>query len=65
MIPHGDPSWYQEWHSPYYNDAHRRWRAAIRAFVDKEIMPFVHEWDEKKAMPMELCVASKRICVCA
>lgn len=20
LVPYGDPSWYSEWHSPYYND---------------------------------------------
>lgn len=54
MIPYGDPSWYQEWHSPYFNDSHRRFRAAMRAFVEKEIMPNCHAWDEAKAIPREV-----------
>ncbi|KAG0005759.1 hypothetical protein BGZ80_005888 [Entomortierella chlamydospora] len=54
MIPFGDPSWYQQWGSPYYKESHRRLRRAMRAFVDKEIMPFVHEWDEAKQVPMSL-----------
>ncbi|KAG0030499.1 hypothetical protein BGZ82_007406 [Podila clonocystis] len=54
MIPFGDPSWYQDWDSPYYKDSHRRLRRAVRAFVDTEIMPFVHEWDEAKQVPMFL-----------
>lgn len=37
---------YQGWNSPYYNKSHRAFRAAVRAFVDKEITPFVHQWDE-------------------
>lgn len=51
MVPYGDPTWYQDWKSPYYNDSHRKWRAAIREFVETQIMPFCHEWDEKKAVP--------------
>ncbi|KAF9585682.1 hypothetical protein BGW38_001235 [Lunasporangiospora selenospora] len=54
MIPFGDPSWYQDWDSPYYKDSHRRLRRALRTFVDTEIMPFVHEWDEAKQVPMFL-----------
>ncbi|KAF9426462.1 hypothetical protein BGZ94_006489 [Podila epigama] len=54
MIPFGDPSWYQDWDSPYYKDSHRRLRRVIRTFVDTEIMPFVHEWDEAKKVPMFL-----------
>jgi alkylation response protein AidB-like acyl-CoA dehydrogenase len=42
------------WHtlaSPYYNDTHRALRRAVRAFVDKEITPYCHEWDEAKQLP--------------
>jgi alkylation response protein AidB-like acyl-CoA dehydrogenase len=42
--------------SPYYNDSHRKWRAAVRAFVDKEVAPFAHEWDENKKVPREMWV---------
>jgi alkylation response protein AidB-like acyl-CoA dehydrogenase/predicted heme/steroid binding protein len=56
LIPFGDPSWYQGWDSPYYKDSHRRLRARMRAFVDKEIMPYVHEWDEAKQIPRNLFI---------
>ena len=53
-IPFGDPSWYQvinkdskkAFNSPYYNESHRKLRRFMRSFVDKELMPFCHEWDE-------------------
>jgi len=45
---------YQEWNSPYYKDTHRKFRAAIREFVAREIEPNAHEWDENKAIPREL-----------
>ncbi|KAF9136238.1 hypothetical protein BGW39_003683 [Mortierella sp. 14UC] len=54
MVPFGDPSWYQQWGSPYYKESHRRLRRFMRAFVDTEIMPYVHEWDEAKQVPMSL-----------
>eukprot|EP00742_Colponemidia_sp_Colp-10_P000836 GILJ01000906.1.p1 GENE.GILJ01000906.1~~GILJ01000906.1.p1 ORF type:complete len:550 (-),score=77.59 GILJ01000906.1:98-1747(-) len=54
QIPYGDPSWYQDWNSPYYNESHRRFRAAMRQFVETEIMPFCHEWDEARAIPKEV-----------
>jgi alkylation response protein AidB-like acyl-CoA dehydrogenase len=54
MIPYGDPNWYQDWHSPYYNDTHRALRAKIRKFVDDEITPNCHEWDEAKTFPPDL-----------
>ncbi|ORX77514.1 acyl-CoA dehydrogenase NM domain-like protein [Basidiobolus meristosporus CBS 931.73] len=55
LIPFGDPSWYYA-PSPYYNDSHKRLRAALRKFVDSEIMPFTHEWDEAKKIPQELFI---------
>ena len=54
LVPHADPSWYQAWHSPYYHDSHRRFRAAMREFVEREMMPHCHEWDEAKQLPREL-----------
>lgn len=54
LVPYGDPTWYQGWESPYFTESHRKFRAALREFVNKEIMPFCHEWDEQKKMPREL-----------
>ena len=54
LIPHGDPTWYQGWHSPYYNITHVNLRNNIRVWVEKHIMPFCHEWDEKKEIPKEI-----------
>ncbi|OZJ04561.1 hypothetical protein BZG36_02702 [Bifiguratus adelaidae] len=60
MIPFGDPMWYQDWYSPYYNDTHRAVRKHIREFVDKEIMPYCHEWDEAKKVPPEVFVKAAK-----
>lgn len=54
MVPFGDPAWYQDWYSPYYTDSHRRFRLALREFVQKEIMPNCFAWDEAKKVPREL-----------
>jgi len=54
LVPYGDPNWYQDWASPYYNESHRRFRTAIREFVEKNITPFCHQWDEQKSIPKEL-----------
>ena len=53
-VPFGDPSWYQGWESPFYNDSHKRFAMGMREFVEREIMPFCHEWDEAKEIPKEL-----------
>jgi len=51
LIPFGDPSWYQGYHSPYYNETHAALRAEVREWVESEIEPYVTEWDESKKVP--------------
>ncbi|KAI8906269.1 acyl-CoA dehydrogenase/oxidase [Gorgonomyces haynaldii] len=53
-IPFGDPYWYQDWQSPYYKKSHRMLRAYMRDFVEREMMPYCHEWDEAKQLPKSL-----------
>lgn len=40
--------------SPHLTESHEAWRRTVRAFVDKEIAPFVNEWDEAEGFPREL-----------
>ena len=47
-MPYGDPSWYQAYHSPYYNESHKALRAEVRQWVEEKVEPNVHEWDMKK-----------------
>lgn len=54
MVPFGDPMWYQDWYSPYYNDSHRKVRQAVRDFVERDIMPYTFEWDEAKELPRDI-----------
>jgi len=49
-----EPAWYQGFASPYYNDSHRSFRLKVRNFVNKELIPFVHKWDEAGTYPAEL-----------
>ncbi|KAJ3339248.1 hypothetical protein HDU93_008456 [Gonapodya sp. JEL0774] len=68
MVPFADPMWYQDYWSPYYNDSHRKVRAATRTFVEKELMPYVHEWDEAKKIPKEVylkCAQAGLLGACA
>jgi len=53
-IPFAEPYWYRTFASPYYNDSHRAFRAKVREFIDKEITPYCHEWDEAGTYPKEL-----------
>jgi acyl-CoA dehydrogenase len=40
--------------SPFYSPEHEAFRSTVRRFVDKEIAPFVDEWDEAGGFPREL-----------
>eukprot|EP01117_Protostelium_nocturnum_P013518 TRINITY_DN5050_c0_g1_i1.p1 TRINITY_DN5050_c0_g1~~TRINITY_DN5050_c0_g1_i1.p1 ORF type:complete len:563 (-),score=249.06 TRINITY_DN5050_c0_g1_i1:118-1806(-) len=57
-VPFGDPMWYQGASSTYYNDSHIRFRASVREFVEKNIIPFCHKWDEEKYFPKEIYKAA-------
>jgi len=38
-VPLGEPSWYQNLNTPYYNASHIAWRAKLRDFFEKEVEP--------------------------
>jgi hypothetical protein len=42
--PFGDPSWYQRWHTPYYNESHVRLRDEVREWLSSEVEPNCFEW---------------------
>lgn len=46
---------------PFYTEDHHAWRATLRAFVDKEIMPFVDEWDEAGEFPRDLYTKAAQV----
>lgn len=52
--PWAEPYWYTGLNSPYYKDTHREFRARVRAFVEKEILPYIDEWEEAGDYPPEL-----------
>ncbi|KAM0475882.1 hypothetical protein ACHAPX_006762 [Trichoderma viride] len=54
QIPFADPSWYQNYHSPYFNETHAALRAELRQWIETEIEPHVTEWDEAKRVPEEI-----------
>eukprot|EP00919_Chromeraceae_sp_WS-2016_P078388 GHVR01185692.1.p1 GENE.GHVR01185692.1~~GHVR01185692.1.p1 ORF type:complete len:420 (+),score=145.26 GHVR01185692.1:6-1265(+) len=53
QLPYGEPSWYQGYKSPYYNDTHKAIRRSTRQWVDENIMPFVDIWDRTRKIPTE------------
>jgi acyl-CoA dehydrogenase len=40
--------------SPFYGPEHEAFRETIRRFVEREISPFVDQWDEEESFPREL-----------
>lgn len=54
IVPYADPSWYQTYHSPYYNETHVALREEVRQWVEDKLMPYVTEWDEAKSVPDEI-----------
>lgn len=54
LVPFADPAWYSmpAHLSPFYDESHRRVRAAMREWVRTEIEPHVDEWDD----PSKMCV---------
>jgi hypothetical protein len=38
-IPYAEPSWYQQFHSPFYKPTHVAFRQKVRGFVDEHIAP--------------------------
>nr|POE77786.1 acyl-coa dehydrogenase apdg [Quercus suber] len=51
LVPYADPSWYQGYHTPYFNETHAALRDEVRQWMEDEIIPNVTEWDEAKKVP--------------
>lgn len=55
MNAFSDPGWYQAFNNPgYYNESHKKLRATCREFVEEEVMPNCHDWDEAGEIPQEV-----------
>lgn len=51
MIPYAEPPWSRGIPSPYIKDSHRRLRHVMRQWVEANIIPFAHEWEEATTIP--------------
>jgi len=41
--------------SPFYSENHQQWREwTVRPFVEKEIIPFIDEWEKNESIPDQL-----------
>lgn len=50
-VPFSEPPDLHGQFSPFYSEHHHRWRARCREFVEREITPYVDEWDEAGDLP--------------
>ncbi|KAJ5502790.1 acyl-CoA dehydrogenase [Penicillium fimorum] len=53
-VPFAEPAWARGCPSPYYNDSHRRLRAAMRSWVDENLMPHTLELESSAVLPDSL-----------
>jgi hypothetical protein len=49
--PYAEPLWYSRNVTPHYTDSHRKLRAAVRKYVDEEILPNAFEWESAGKVP--------------
>ncbi|TPX30675.1 hypothetical protein SmJEL517_g05812 [Synchytrium microbalum] len=54
LVPYGDPSWYQGWYTPYYNQSHKDLRDYVRGVVAETLTPFALEWENAKMFPLSV-----------
>jgi len=56
LVPFSEPYWcFDDCKvNPFYKRTHREFRDKIRAFVEKEIVPFTTEWEEAGDYPADL-----------
>lgn len=55
--PYAEPLWYSRNVSPHYTNSHRKLRAAVRKYVDEEILPYAFDWEAAGKVPDSARVA--------
>ena len=51
LTPYAEPLWYSRNVTPHYTDSHRKLRAAVRQYIDDEILPHAFEWETAGKVP--------------
>jgi len=49
--PYAEPLWYSRNVTPHYKASHRKLRAAVRKYMDEEIIPNAFEWETAGKVP--------------
>ena len=58
-VPYAEPLWYSRNVSPHYTDSHRILRAAVRKYVDEELLPYAFEWETAGVVPDHVSKAKR------
>jgi alkylation response protein AidB-like acyl-CoA dehydrogenase/predicted heme/steroid binding protein len=53
-VPFGDPAWAQGIPNPFYNESHKKYKVAVREWVETNLTPYVQEWEATKNPPQDL-----------
>ncbi|KAF6804523.1 hypothetical protein CPLU01_16051 [Colletotrichum plurivorum] len=53
-VPFAEPPWLRGMPSPYFNDSHRRFQAACRDFIDRNMNNDALEWETSEEVPADL-----------
>ena len=54
-MPYGEPSAFQGFHSPYYNESHHKFRRSVREFLETQVLPEAASFEEPgKAASVEV-----------
>ena len=53
-VPFSDPPHILGLPSPYYNDSHRKWQKACRAFIAEHLLPHAMDWEREETVPEHL-----------
>jgi alkylation response protein AidB-like acyl-CoA dehydrogenase/predicted heme/steroid binding protein len=62
IVPYSEAAAFMGWHSPYYNESHKRFREKLRAFCEDVIRPEAEENEEDGEYPsMEIFQAMGRV----
>ncbi|KAH0844672.1 hypothetical protein AYO21_02005 [Fonsecaea monophora] len=56
ITPLSEPPWLAGMPSPYYQEKHKRFQKACRAFLEEHLLPYAMEWEREETVPDHLFV---------
>ena len=53
-VPFSEPPYLAGLPSPYYNESHRKWQKACRAFLDENLTQHAMDWERDEKVPEDV-----------